>query len=137
MRELYHDLEIWQRANSLCLKVFKLTNELPRSERSSLFLNIRNASEHIPLKIAIGAHTKHVNDYIGDLRDSYRLLVKLKTEILIARHLQYITASNLKHIDAEINELIRLLLAMVNDLEVKNNALHPAFAYWYLPIHVN
>ena len=137
MRELYLDSELWQRANSLCLKVFKLTNELPLRERSSLFSKIRNSSETIPLKIAYGSSSKKLKEYIDGLKESYRLLIRLKTEILITRHLQYISAFDLKAIDVDVNELMHMIHKMINSLETKNYALNHSFAYWFSPIQVN
>ena len=137
MRELYLDTEIWQRANSLCLKVFKLTNDLPLRERSSLFSKIRNSSELIPLNIAYGSSSAKINEYIDGLKESYRLLIQLKTEILITRHLQYISAFDLKTIDVDVNELIHMILKMINILETSNGALNSSFAYWFPPMQVN
>jgi len=137
MREIYHDLEIWQRANSLCLKVFRLSNALPLRERLSLFSKIRNSSELIPLKIAYCSSSPYINEYIDGLKESYRLLVKLKTEILISRHLQYISTFDLKAVDVDVNDLIQMVLKMINNLEIKKHALNPSFAYWFPPFKVN
>ncbi len=137
MEELYHNLEMWQRANSICLKVFKLSNDLPSKERLSLFHLIRNTSENIPLKIVNGSTSKHINEYIEKLKEAYDLLIKLKTEILISKHLQYITTKDLKALDVELNELIKLLYSMINSLKLKMYALNYSFAYCSPPFGLN
>ncbi|MBU1862995.1 MAG: four helix bundle protein [Candidatus Omnitrophica bacterium] len=136
-KEIHHNLEIWQRANSLCLKLYTLSNRLPRSERFSLFNKIRNSSELVPLKIAQGAASAKVDDYIHYLKVSYRLLIKLKTEVLISKHLQYISTELLKSLDDELNILIDLILRMINLLELQQQAFNPAFAYSYQPAITN
>ena len=129
MRAIYINLLMWQKANQLCLRLHKVTNLLPSRERLFLSAKIRTSSEQIPLSIAEGSSCEYIRDFIKRLRIAYRLLIKVKTEVLIIRHLDYISYDLHNMMDGEIEELIELIQQMIRTLEVQKDALHPAFAY--------
>ena len=50
----YEDLEVWQRAHALTIRVYRITNDFPRSEMFGLTSQIRRASNSIGANLAEG-----------------------------------------------------------------------------------
>jgi four helix bundle protein len=50
----YEDLEVWQRANALTVRVYRITDNFPRSEMFGLTSQIRRASNSIGANLAEG-----------------------------------------------------------------------------------
>ena len=129
MSEMYPKLDIWQRAQQLCLRLHKFTLALPSYERNHLFRKLRDNTELIPLKIAIGSTANTMKEYIKNLKSSYRLLIKVKTEVLISCYLEYISNEASNTLDNEINTLLTHVHHMIQHLEHQQGALNAAFAY--------
>jgi hypothetical protein len=51
----YHDLEIWRRAMAYAVEVYRLSAQLPDSERYNLTSQLRRAATSVPLNIAEGS----------------------------------------------------------------------------------
>lgn len=135
--EYFERLDMWHSANSVCKQMHRLSLVLPRSERNWLCTSLRNASKLVPIKIAEGAAAESMEEYIVKLKDSYRLVIQLKAEIMIAGYLQYIEEGCKSAMETEIDSLLAALNKMIKSLEVSNSALHHEFAYGYSHVSRN
>ena len=48
----YHELEIWQRAMTYAVEVYRFSSQLPDDERYNLTAQLRRAVTSVPLNIA-------------------------------------------------------------------------------------
>jgi four helix bundle protein len=84
----YKDLQVWQRGVELSVKIYKLTENFPKSEQYGLTNQMRRASVSIPSNIAEGfgrSKTEFVR-YIQIARGS---LAELETQVEIAKRINY------------------------------------------------
>ena len=138
MNEIYENLETWQKAQALCLRMYKLTNNFQSKERAEIFRKIRKTSELIPMKIAAGSMSICMSEYIDNLKDSYHNIIRLKSEVAISRHLNYLRNDDTEiELDSDLKELDDLLHSFIKSLEVQDAALNTDFAYNFPPCLVN
>ena len=61
----FEDMPVWQMAMELAVKIFKLTETLPRKEDYGLTSQIRRAALSIPGNIDEGFGRKHTKDKLN------------------------------------------------------------------------
>jgi four helix bundle protein len=120
MLKNYKGLKVWQKSYQLCLKIYKVTSKFPGEEKFGLVSQIRRAVVSIPSNIAEGYGRKTTPDYIRSLFIAYGSICELETQILLAGDLGYIDPSVLEEIKKDIQEVERMLKAMIRALEEKH-----------------
>jgi len=119
----YKELKVWQKSYQLCLKIYKVTARFPKEERFGLTSQIRRAVVSVPSNIAEGYGRKTTADYIRSLYIAYGSNCELETQIQLSGDLGYIGGSLLEGIKDEIQEIERMLKALIKSLE--NKRLNP------------
>ena len=89
--EKFTDLIVWQEAHRLVLETYKLTKEFPREEIFALTDQMRRASVSIVSNIAEGFGRWKPKDKGHFYQQAHGSLTELKSQILIARDLGYIS----------------------------------------------
>jgi len=64
MLKSYKELNVWQKAYSLCLNIYKLTGSFPGEEKYGLTSQIRRAAVSVPSNIAKGYERKSTKEYL-------------------------------------------------------------------------
>ncbi len=123
MLKNYKELKVWQKSYQLCLKIYKVTARFPKEERFGLTSQIRRAVVSVPSNIAEGYGRKTTADYIRSLYIAYGSNCELETQIQLSGDLGYIGGSLLEGIKDEIQEIERMLKALIKSLE--NKRLNP------------
>jgi four helix bundle protein len=119
----YKELKVWQKSYQLCLEIYKITARFPKEERFGLTSQIRRAAVSVPSNIAEGYGRKTTADYIRSLYIAYGSNCELETQNLLSGDLGYIESALLKGIKDEIQEVERMLKALIKSLE--NKPLNP------------
>jgi four helix bundle protein len=119
MLKSYKDLNVWQKAYELCLKIYSITAQFPKEEKYGLTSQIRRSAVSIPSNIAEGYGRKTTADYIRMLYISYGSVCELETQILLAGDLGFIEKGQLDIRIREIAEVERMLKALIKSLENK------------------
>jgi len=117
----YKDLQVWQKAYQLCLGIYKSTKEFPKSEQYGITAQIRRAAVSIPSNIAEGYGRKTTKEYIRSLYVAYGSNCELETQIFLSGDLGYIEAGKLKKLQDEVEEVERMLKALIKALENKHS----------------
>ncbi len=120
MLKNYKDLKVWQKSYQLSLKIYKITSKFPGGEKFGLVSQIRRAVVSIPSNIAEGYGRKTTPDYIRSLFIAYGSICELETQILLAGDLGYIEPAVLEEIKSDIQEVERMLKALIRALEEKH-----------------
>ncbi|MHB8918536.1 MAG: four helix bundle protein, partial [Desulfocucumaceae bacterium] len=89
--ESYKELEVWQKAITLVIELYKLTKCFPQEERYGLISQIQRAGVSVPANIAEGWGRGSTKEYIQYLRVSRGSLAELETHLIIAQKLNYIS----------------------------------------------
>lgn len=90
----YRDLVVWQQSLKMVSEVYRATASFPSEERFGLTAQIRRAAVSVPSNIAEGqgrCSTGEFRQFLGHARGS---LLELETQLLIARHLGYLTMND-------------------------------------------
>ena len=119
MLKNYRELKVWQKSYQLCLEIYKITARFPKEERFGLTSQIRRAAVSVPSNIAEGYGRKTTADYIRSLYIAYGSNCELETWVLLSQDLGYINSALLKGIKDEIEEVERMLKALIKSLENK------------------
>jgi len=86
----HKDLKIWQRSVALVTRVYKLTENFPKSEMWGLTNQIRRAAVSVPSNIAEGSGRKFPRELVQFLHIALGSLAELETQFIIAQNLGFI-----------------------------------------------
>ena len=112
----HKDLDIWKRGIDLVEKIYKSTANFPKEELYGLTSQIRRAAISYPSNIAEGAARFSKREFIQYLYISLGSLSEVETQIIIAKKLQYLKATNLLE---DIEVLRRMTLNFIKYLKSK------------------
>lgn len=105
----FSDLDAWQEAHLLVDLVYKLTNELPKSEIYGLTSQLRRAVVLITSNIAEGFNRFHYKDRLRFYYDARGSLSEVQSELLDALQVGLINQSALDKVWPQ-TERVHLLL---------------------------
>jgi four helix bundle protein len=126
MGESFKDLEVWQRAVSLTIEIYKLTAHFPSSEQFGLTNQLRRAAVSIASNIAEGYGRATKGEYIQFLGHARGSASEVETQLVIAKALSFGTSEALRKTEALSNEVGRMLRAMMKSLQAKSPSLVPS-----------
>jgi four helix bundle protein len=115
----YKDLIVWQKAFHLCLGIYKVTSDFPRSELYGLVSQLRRAAVSVPSNIAEGHSRRHTKEFMSYLSISLGSCAELETQLLIANGLGYMQANAFQELSTGIVEIIKMLRALWRSLGAK------------------
>jgi four helix bundle protein len=85
----FEDMIVWQKAMNLAVKIFHLTENLPRKEDYGLTSQIRRSALSIPGNIAEGFGRKHTKDKLNFYYDSRGSLAETKNHLIYGQRVGY------------------------------------------------
>lgn len=112
----YQDLVVWQKAMQVVYLIYELTRSFPVEERYGLSSQMRRSAVSIPSNIAEGRHRGSRKNYSQFLIIAYGSVAELETQLLIAKHLNYITTEQFNETYGLISECSKMLNKMINTL---------------------
>ncbi len=108
----YQELKVWQRGMDLVVGSYRLSDQLPATERYDLARQIRRSAVSIPSNIAEGYGREHIGEYMRFLSIANGSLKELETQILIASRLAFIATVDCEQILRQTAELGRMLTVL-------------------------
>ena len=105
----FKELIVWQRCHQFVLKVYKATEDFPKTEIYGLTSQFRRASVSIAANIAEGYIKKGIKDKLRFFNIAQGSLEECRYYIILSRDLNYI--DNEKELNALIEEASKLLNA--------------------------
>ena len=116
IRHNYKNLKIWQLSLDIANVISDILTEFPRHERYDLSSQLNKCSVSIPSNIAEGSSRtdKSFSHFIDiALGSSFELL----TQLLVAKHRNYINNNTLKSLEEKIEEFQRMTMGFQNKLK--------------------
>ncbi len=112
----YKDLIVWQKSMDLVVAIYTLSDQFPRTEIYGLISQMRRSAISIPSNIAEGRRRGSKKDYRHFLIIAYASGAELETQVEIAKRLSF--GKNLVYtkVDDLLNEVMRMLNRMTNEL---------------------
>lgn len=113
----YKDLIVWQKSIELVISIYAITEMLPKEELYGLISQMRRAAVSIPSNIAEGSRRSSRKDFRNFLLNSYGSGAELETQIEIVKRLPFGKNIDFLNVDSLLNEIMRILNKMTNELE--------------------
>ena len=111
--ESFDKLLVWQRAHSLVLKIYEVTNNFPKEEIWGLTSQIRRAAVSVPSNIVEGKARGSRKDFKRFLLIARGSLEEVKYQSLLAKELKYMNDEQYEEITVMIEDVGRLLGGMI------------------------
>ena len=113
MMHSFRDLTVWQKSMDLVVLTYRLSEKFPSDERFGLTSQMRRAAVSIPSNIAEGRRRGTSKEYRQFLQVSYGSGGELETQLEIALRLEYLNKSDYERADALLQEVMRMLNALI------------------------
>lgn len=110
----YKDLEIWQLAVQLIVKIYKLLRTFPPDERFGIIAQIKDAVVSIASNIAESFGRFHYKDKINFLYHARGSLLETESHLLISESLGFITNKNRALFEEILQDITRLGIKINN-----------------------
>jgi len=120
----FEDLEVWRRSHIIVVQLYRITQNYPRDELYGITSQIRRAAISVPNNIAEGAGRYSTKDFIRFLIQARGSLNELSYLIMLSKDLNFINIDDQKPILKEINEIGKMLNAMINSLRKRLTTSH-------------
>lgn len=118
--ESFKDLIVWKKGIELVNDIYKVTKKIPKEELYGLTSQIRRAAISIPANIAEGWGRGTTKNYIQFLEISRGSLFELNTLVIISYNQEYISKEICVEIENKLNEIGRMLNALITKLDNKS-----------------
>jgi four helix bundle protein len=105
----FKELEIWKRSRLFCSQIYTITSKFPNDEKFGLTNQLRKASVSIPSNITEGSSRNSNKDFSRFLEIAIGSAYEVETQILISNDLGFIDNDNLKRLNTELNEIIKMI----------------------------
>jgi four helix bundle protein len=104
----YKDLEIWQLAVKLIVKVYRLLKAFPLEEKFGIIAQIKDAVVSVAANIAESFGRFHYKDKIKFLYNARGSLLEVDSHLSVSKELGFITDKNRELYDEILQDIIRL-----------------------------
>jgi four helix bundle protein len=117
--QTHKNLKVWQRSISFVTEIYRVTRDFPREEMYCMVGQLRRAAISIPSNIAEGSARRNTREYIQFLYVSLGSAAEIETQITISINLGYLMQEKSRGIQAELEEIIRMLAGLIKSLSDK------------------
>ncbi len=115
----YKDLIVWQKAIKLVFEIYSVTEYFPKEEIYGLTSQMRRAAVSIPSNIAEGRVRGSRKEYRQFLLTAYGSGAELETQVILSKQLPKTKELNYIVVDALLDEVMKMLNAMINKLYIR------------------
>ena len=108
----FRKLEVWRKAHSLVLSVYRIAADLPTSEKNGLASQMRRSAASIPANLAEGAGRFTDRDYAKFVPIAIGSSNELDYHLQLAGDLGMVRRSRVESVRSQVVEVRRILLAL-------------------------
>ena len=112
----FRQLKVWQKAHRCTLEIYRHTQSFPAEERFGLTAQLRKAAVSVPSNIAEGCGRDSERDFARFLSIAAGSASEAEYQLLLARDLGYLADKIYRQLDAQINEVKRMLNSLIRTL---------------------
>lgn len=110
----FEDLDVWQKAHWLVLRIYKVTKKYPQDEKSGLVAQIKNSAAAIPANIAKGFKKRAAKDKLNFYGRAQESLEELKYFMILSKDLKYISDNS--EIIWNINNIGKMIVSLMSKI---------------------
>ena len=112
----YRDLQVWEKAHSLTLSVYKHTQHFPSEERFGLTSQIRRSCSSIPANLAEGCGRRSDGEMARFVQIAMGSGAELSYHLLLSKDLGLLNTTDYARLEKELDELMRMLSSLSQTL---------------------
>jgi four helix bundle protein len=116
MSGTYNDLEVWQAAMELVLRIYKVSQRFPKEERYGLTSQLRRAAVSVPSNIAEGkgrASDRELTQFLCHARGS---LFEIETQLQLAQRLGFADGNDCEPLYKEAVRVGQMLNGLIRSV---------------------
>jgi len=119
----FRKIQVWERAHQFALQVYKITSSLPKEELYGLTSQMRRAAMSIPSNIAEGCGRDTQTELARFIHIASGSASELEYQLILAHDLGYIRDELYPNLNAEINEIKRMLVGFEKAIKANSKNL--------------
>lgn len=116
MSHKYCDLIVWQKAKTLAVDLYRVTEKFPRVEVYGLTSQSRRAAISVVSNIAEGQGRLTKGEFAHFLGQARGSLLELETQLVVALELEFIPKEDFDKLQQRISDVRRPLNGLINSL---------------------
>ncbi|MDO8588371.1 MAG: four helix bundle protein [Armatimonadota bacterium] len=115
----YRNLKVWQAGMEMCVLIYEITRDFPKSEAFCLVPQMRRAAASVPGNIAEGYARDRKAEFIRFLQIAKGSLSELGTYVDLSGRLGYLDATTATPVSQKINALGGMLYNLIASVKQK------------------
>ena len=115
----FEEMPAWQKAMDLAVKIFDLTERLPRKEDFGLTSQIRSSGLSVSGNIAEGFGRKHTNDKLKFYYNARGSLAETKNHLIYGHKVRYFDKGEFEDLSSLIKDIWKELNSLISSLTEK------------------
>ena len=112
----FEEMPVWQKAMDLAVRIFKLTDNLPRKEDYGLVSQIRQSALSVSGNLSEGFGRKHTRDKLKFYFNSRGSLAETKNHLIYGHQVGYFSEEDLGAHSDLIEEIWKELNSLISSL---------------------
>jgi len=112
----FREIKVWQKAHKFALEIYRSTQGFPAEERFGLTSQLRKSATSVPTNIAEGCGRSSEKDFARFLSIAAGSISESEYQVLLALDLGYIPTEVYHQLDAQANEIKRMLNSFIRTL---------------------
>jgi len=113
----FEDIQVWQRAHAVSVDLYKIANSTALKRDFGLKDQMLRASVSVTSNIAEGHDRGTKNQFIYFLNVSRGSCAELRSQLILAKDLDYIEVSKYETLKSELIEISRMLAGLIKYLK--------------------
>jgi len=113
----FRQLDVWKRAHALTLEIYRITADFPSSEKYGLTSQLQRACASIGANLAEGCGRETDADFKRFVQIARGSACEVEYHILLAHDLSFLNEQVYQSLNADINEVKRMLFGLARYLE--------------------
>jgi len=105
----YKDLQVWQKAHTLALSVYRDTRTFPQDERFGLTSQLRRSASSIPANLAEGCGRRSDGEMARFVQIAMGSGAELSYHLLLCRDLEILKAAQFLRLSSDLEEVMKML----------------------------
>ncbi len=117
----FKKLKVWEKSHQCVLKIYCVTSSFPSDERLTLVAQLRRSAASVPTNIAEGCGKESSNELCGFLGIAAASASEAEYQLLLACDLGYLKEKTYLDLNANINEVKKMLNSFITTLRPKTS----------------
>lgn len=119
----FRKIQVWEKAHRFALKIYKITSSFPKDELYGLTSQMRRAAVSIPSNIVEGCGRDRQTELARFVHIASGSASEIEYQLILAHDLGYIHDEIYPDLNAEINEIKRMLSGFEKAVQLNSKNL--------------